>query len=250
ADFGDRLDPADLAAVRAILCTGAPLPPETVRRLGRVTAAPVYEYYGLTETCGACVLVRPEEAATAAGTLGRPAGVEAEVVDGNGRLLPDGAVGELRLKGPSLMRGYHRRPDLTAGMLRDGWLYTGDLVSRRADGCLVLHGRKRDIIKTPDGDILHLAEVERAFEADAAVVEAAVAACPDGEGRERAVAFLRLTPSREPSTERLAGLKRRVAAVLGAKRMPATLVPVDDFPRGGNGKVLKRVLVEEFLRPC
>lgn len=244
--WGDRLDAAALAAVRAVLCTGADLSAETVARFQALTGRPVFNYYGLTETCGACILVAPKDAAAAGGAIGRPAGVIAQIVDDGGRVLPPGEPGELRLYSENLMSGYHGRPDLTADLIRDGWLYTGDLAIRRPDGNLVLVGRKREIIKDARGDLIHLAEIEHILEADPAVSEAAVCGFHDRHGDERAVAFVLPAAAADTASlrERLLHSTRET---LGPRRAPADLVLVADFPRGANGKILKRTLLQEFL---
>jgi acyl-coenzyme A synthetase/AMP-(fatty) acid ligase len=242
-----RVTPGALASVRCILTTAATLPPTLAARLRSLTEAPVCDYYGLTETCGGCVFVASDEHGRAAGTIGRPRGVIAQVVDEQERLVPAGVVGELRIYSENVMSGYYREPELTATILRDGWLYTGDLASRRADGLLVLHGRRRDVIKDARGDLICLGEIECVLEQEEAVAEAAVCGHQDAQGEERLAAFIR--PATTVVNERaLVDLLRQLlATTLGARRVPQRFIVVADFPRCANRKIDKERLVSEHL---
>ena len=247
AGSAHRLAPDVLASVRCVLTTAAMLPPTLAERLRVLTAAPVCDYYGLTETCGGCVFVASDEHGRAAGTIGRPRGVIAQVVDEQERLVPAGVVGELRIYSENVMSGYYREPELTATILRDGWLYTGDLASRRADGLLVLHGRRRDVIKDARGDLICLGEIECVLEQEEAVAEAAVCGHRDAQGEERLAAFIR--PATTVVNERalVDQLRQLLATTLGGRRVPQRFIVVADFPRCANRKINKERLVSEHL---
>jgi acyl-coenzyme A synthetase/AMP-(fatty) acid ligase len=238
-----RLAPELLASVRCILTTAAKLPPTLGERLRALTAAPLCDYYGLTETCGGCIFVRPSEQALARGTIGRPRGVIAQIVDEQGALVPDSGVGELRIYSENVMSGYYREPELTRTVLRDGWLYTGDLVSRNRDGRLILHGRKREIIKDAQGDLIYLAEIEAALEQAPMVAEAAVCSYRDRQDEEQLAAFIRVEPGATQESELVSRLRRMLLTSLGPRKVPQRFVVVADFPRCGNQKVDKRQLV-------
>lgn len=240
-----RLDPGDFGPLRLILSTAADLSPDLSATIQSITGAPVLNYYGLTETCGACTLVPPHDADRARGSIGVPAGAVCQIVADDGRIVGDGETGELRVHSANLMAGYHRRPDLTRTMLRDGWLDTGDLAVRRPDGHILLVGRRRDIIKTARGDLLALGAVERLLEEDPAVEEAAVCGSRDERGDERLTAFVRLTAGADP-TQAIPRLRARLAERLGPRVAPRDLHALADFPRGANGKVLKHKLKEEL----
>ncbi|MBP2312893.1 class I adenylate-forming enzyme family protein [Azospirillum soli] len=241
-----RLEPGAFGPLRLILSTAADLSPELSAAIRSITGAPVLNYYGLTETCGACTLVAPADADRAQDSIGTPAGAVCQIVAEDGRILADDEAGELLVHSANLMAGYHRRPDLTATMLRDGWLYTGDLAVRRPDGHIVLVGRRRDIIKTARGDLLALGAVERLLEEDPAVEEAAVCGTRDARGDERLTVFVRLTANAD-AAQTIPRLKVRLAEQLGPRTAPRDLHVLADFPRGANGKVLKHKLTEDFL---
>src|SRR5207249_2567193 len=119
-------------------------------------------------------------------TIGPPvADTEARIVDSvdGGKDLPIGDVGELVVRGPQVMKGYYNNPEATAAVLRDGWLYTGDMAKRDADGYYTIVDRKKDIIKT-SGFLVFPAEVEEILLKHAAVAEAAVVGVPDAERGE------------------------------------------------------------------
>ena len=247
AGSAHRLAPDVLASVRCILTTAAMLPPTLAERLRVLTAAPVCDYYGLTETAGGCVFVRPGEQTLARGTIGRPRGVIAQIVDEQGELVRGSGVGELRIYSENVMSGYYREPELTRTVLRDGWLYTGDLVSRRRDGRLVLHGRKRDVVKDAQGELIYLAEIEAALEQDPAVAEAAVCDYRDPQGEEQFAAFIRARPATGQQSELVSHLRQMLLTSLGARKVPQRFVVVADLPRCGSRKVDKRQLVSGLL---
>lgn len=230
-----------LEGVRLILSTGAPLPAATAERLRGLTDAAVRSYYGLTETAGVCVVEPPGGAAP--GALGVPRGVVAQVVDGEGRVLPPGEAGELRLYGANLASSFLGQPS----PLRDGWLHTGDRALWR-DGQLVLLGRLREAVKTPRGDLLPFTEIEAVLERDPAVAEAAVRAIEkEGEedGEERTLAFIRLMEG--AAADGVVGrVMQRALEAFGPRAAPVAVRIVSDFPRAANGKMRRDALPDRL----
>ncbi|WP_448204148.1 AMP-binding protein [Azospirillum sp. sgz302134] len=236
-----RIGPEAMPSVRLLMSNGAELPAATVERLRALTEAPVMTVYGQAEAGGVCAL---GAAGLAEGTIGRPADAVMQIVDPDGLPLPPGAVGELRVYGANRMIGHHRRPDLDARTLRDGWVCTGDRATRDEDGIIQLVGQPRDRLKTARGDRLHLSEIERLLERDPAVAEAAACALPDEEGGERALAFVLLKEGADP-TAVVERLKHRALACLGHRAAPLDIRVRADFPRAANGMVRRRALLEE-----
>jgi acyl-CoA synthetase (AMP-forming)/AMP-acid ligase II len=159
-----------------------------------------------------------------------------ECLDDDLKPVPPGAIGELAIRGPSVFKGYWQQPDETAKVLRQGWLLTGDLAMKDAEGYLFIRGRKRDMIKT-GGVNVYPAEIEPILTSHDNIVEAAVIGIPDAEWGEKVVACV---VARAPVTERelidfcrdkLAGYKR-----------PKQVVFFAELPMRA-GKVLKRELV-------
>lgn len=142
----------------------------------------VAEGYGLTEA-GAVNFFEPVTSMRP-GTVGRVApGMEARI----------GEDGEVLLRGPALMRGYRGDPDLTAPLIRDGWLHTGDIGELGADGFLTITDRKKDILKTSNGKFVSPGEVEGTLMANCPYLAHAVAV---GEGRPYVTALLALDPDK------------------------------------------------------
>lgn len=244
---------ADLSAFRLVLSGGASIAPETVRRVEEAFRCEYVQTYGMTETSPYLTLSRlgpseraldePQRFAYRART-GRPfLGVELEVVDAAGREVPrdDRTVGEIRVRGANVTRGYWRRPDLTAQAIRDGWLYTGDLARIEPRGFVEIVDRAKDMIVT-GGENVYTTEVENALFEHERVLEAAVYGAPDPTWGEvvcaavvpRPGATLREDELAEHCRERLAGYK-----------CPRRWRVLDEpLPRTGSGKIAKRVLRE------
>ena len=174
----------DLSFIRTVICGASALDPRVRAEFESHGIGQVVEGYGLTEA-SPVTHANPPGAGNRPGTIGLPLpDTEARLVDPDtGRDLPEGAVGELVVRGPQVMKGYYHNPEATAAVLRDGWLFTGDMARRDADGYYTIVDRKRDIIKT-SGFLVYPAEVEEVLRAFPGVAEAAVVGVPDLERGE------------------------------------------------------------------
>jgi crotonobetaine/carnitine-CoA ligase len=184
----------------------------------------VEERFGITLISGIGMsentfeLIEPLHEERRPGSLGKPRQHpdprivnEARVVDDEGRDVPDGEVGELIFRNPVLMKGYYRDPEQTAQTVRDGWLYTGDLVRRDEDGYFYFIDRKKDIIRVR-GENVSSAEVEGVLADHPAVQEAAVVGVPSELTDEEVAAFVVPRPGEKPGAEDLvAWCKGRLA---------------------------------------
>jgi len=157
--------------------------------------------------------------------------------------VPDGSsscpVGELVVRGPQVMKGYFNNPAETAGALRNGWLYTGDLARRDRDGYFVIVDRKKDIIKT-SGFLVFPAEVEEVLNRFPGVAEAAVIGAADPERGEIVKA---LVVPRNGSLD-LAALERHCAEHLSKHKRPKQIEVVKELPKNFLGKIQRRRLRE------
>jgi fatty-acyl-CoA synthase len=245
----------DLASLRAISSGGALVPAALVRRVRDELGASVTIVFGQTECCGFISQTRlddPPELVEA--TLGTPLdGVDVRVVDpATGDVVQTGEEGELEVRGPNVMVGYHDRPDATAEAFHDGWLRTGDLVTLDDAGSLRITGRLKDMIVT-GGVNVYAAEVEGALLADPAVVEAAVFGVPDDHWGERVVAAVRLDPAPADADAEAAALDavaRRVAERLAPYKRPKQWTAVRAMPVTPYGKVQKFRLREQLGTPA
>jgi long-chain acyl-CoA synthetase len=203
----------------------------------------VLEGYGLTEASPVTHANPSDPLFNKPGTIGPTlADTEARIVHPVTGLeeLPAGEVGELVIRGPQVMKGYYRNPEATAAVLRDGWLYTGDVATRDRDGYFTIVDRKKDIIKT-SGFLVFPAEVEEVLRTFPGVAEAAVVGVPDEEKGETVKALV--VP--------LAGVKVDVAALeayckehVGKHKRPRLIEVVRELPKNFLGKVLRRKLRE------
>jgi O-succinylbenzoic acid--CoA ligase len=211
---------ADLRGFRRILLGGGPVPAELLTRAAELELG-VVTTYGLTETCGGVVHNgHPLDGVTVA--VGGP-----------------GEEGEIRIRGPMVMRGYRHDQAATAAALRGGWLHTGDQGRLAPNGRLLVLGRGDDLIVS-GGVNVHPVEVERVLAGHPGVRDVAVAGAPDPEWGQRVVAFVvPARPADPPSLDELRGFARQR---LAAAKAPRDLVLVAELPRSPAGKLLRRRL--------
>ena len=245
--FGDRIRPADLSSLRSIMSAGSILPLHLAESFFERFRIPVLNCYGMTETAGMCISHSLGNFRQAQGSIGLPVDCVAEIVDAEGNVLPAGSAGELRIKSSNLMTGYYQDPELTGKIIRDGWLYTGDLATKRADGHIVVTGRIKNIIKMANGLFIPLEEVESALEKHPLVREAAVCGFSSNRGDERLAAFI--VPDAPPvyAEDLFRDLRQYIKDELGAHKVPAVFILKDALPRGTTGKVLRDQLKQEAM---
>ncbi len=211
-----------------------------------VFGCPIYEGYGLTETATS-VAYNQRAWPTRPGTVGRPLwGMEAEIaradLDDRIELLPAGEVGEIVIRGHSVMAGYLGRPDATAEVLVDGWFRSGDLGVKDEDGYLSVVDRKKDMVLR-GGYNVYPREVEELLMRHPAVAEVAVVGLPHGRLGEEVCAVVRTAAGARPGPELGAELVAWCRERIAAHKYPRLVEFVDAFPLGPSGKVLKRELV-------
>jgi long-chain acyl-CoA synthetase len=234
--------PADLhlPSLRYVVYGGAPMTPAATARALEVFGPVFVQLYGQGESpMTITVLRRQDHRAELLGSAGRVrAGVEVAVMDENGHPVDAGTVGEVVVRGPSVMSGYWRRPDATAETLRDGWLHTGDLGRLTDDGVLYLLDRTKDMIIS-GGSNVYAVEVEDVLSAHPSVADVAVIGVPDDLWGERVVAVVVPTDGGELDAT---ALEQHCRRSLAGYKIPRTWVRREVLPRNAYGKVLKRDL--------
>ena len=228
--------PRDVRSLRRFNAGGDSVPVALQERFETLFGIPLLEGIGMTENVPICCNT-PEDCMP--GSVGKPTGgVEVEVI-GPGGPSADG-IGEMIVRRPANCVGYWNDPEATADALRDGWLYTGDLVRRDAHGYFWFEGRKKQII-IRGGSNISPQEVEEALYQHPAVLEAGVIGMPDGAYGERVVAFVALREGRDAKE---CDLRDFVRQRLADYKTPERILFLPVLPKGISGKVQRRDLIE------
>ncbi|WP_448626528.1 class I adenylate-forming enzyme family protein [Geodermatophilus sp. URMC 64] len=238
----------DLSTVRIAVAGGSNVDPPLARAMGQAfPGALVQNLYGLSETSGACVMsASDDDLGTVCQTLGTPlTGVEVRVVDpATGAEVPDGQDGELQVRGDCVAAGYWEMPAETAEAFRDGWLATGDMVTRRPDGHLVLRGRRKEMF-LQGGFNVYPVEVENVLAAHPGVALAAGIGVPDAVLGEVGLYFVvPADPASPPTAEELtAWCRERLADY----KVPRRFEIRAELPTTPAGKIAKAQLRQEVV---
>ena len=243
-DFASR----DLSSLRTLSSGGAVVPAELVRHIEAALGVEFMIVFGQTEACGFISQTSlGDDASDKASTLGHPLpGLDARVVDPATSAVVDvGEVGELQVRGGTVMAGYHELPDATAeAVTADGWLRTGDLVTMDERGYLRIAGRLKEMIVS-GGLNLFPVEIEAVIQSFPGVAQAAVVGVPDRRWGEAAVAVVRPAPGAACDPDELeAWVRERLASY----KVPKRWVVRDELPVTPFGKVQTFVLREELGR--
>jgi malonyl-CoA/methylmalonyl-CoA synthetase len=211
----------------------AALPVSLFARWEEISGHRLLERYGMTET--GMALSSSLRGERVPGRVGAPLpGVEVALVDEGGATCPDGVPGDLRVRGATLFREYHGRPEETEKAFSDGWFLTGDVASRERGTFRILGRASADILKTGGYKVSAL-EIEDVLRLHPAIRDAAVVGLPDEEWGERVAAAV--VARGEPP--RLAALREWARDRLAPYKLPTRLVAVEDLPRNAMGKVTK-----------
>lgn len=235
--------PEKFASLECICSVGAPLLADTKEELKRQLPGVVYELYGLTE--GFPTILDKTDFDHKTGSVGVPPPFyEMRIEDDDRQEVPTGEVGEIVGKGPIMMPGYYKRPDLTAEAIKDGWLYTGDMGYVDEDGYLYLVDRKKDMIIS-GGVNVYPKDIEEVVACHPAVMECAVYGVDSPKWGETPIAAVLLAPGAEADPEEMkAWINQNISAKF---QRVSQVVIMDDFPRNVAGKTLKREMREEFI---
>ena len=238
------LDKRDLSSLVTCGSGGAPLPVEVARILERRVGMKLKSGWGMTETCSSGA-AHPKEGPDKPGSIGLMLpGIEMDVValDDPKQVMPTGEVGEIRIRGPNVTKGYWNRPEETAEAFVGDRFLTGDIGYMDADGYFYLVDRKKDMIIS-GGFNVYPQMIEQAIYTHPAVHEVIVIGIPDDYRGEAAKAFIKLRADAKPFT--LDELRGFLAGKLGKHELPAAVELVDDLPRTPVGKLSRHELRQQ-----
>jgi long-chain acyl-CoA synthetase len=232
--------------VRVCVSGSAPLPVEVQERFERLTGGKICEGFGLTET-SPVTHINPLQGLRKNGTIGVPIpNTDCRIVDmaSGTRDVPLGEEGELLIRGPQVMPGYWNKPEETANVLRDGWLFTGDLAVMDADGFCRIVGRKKEMIDA-SGYKVYPDEVDRVLMSHPAVLEAATIGVPDPRRGETVKSFVVLKPGAAATADAIVAHCRES---LASYKVPTQIEFRSELPKSAALKILRRELREAELR--
>ena len=236
----------DLTSIRVCISGASSLPPQIQKKFMQITGGFLAEGYGLTEASPVthCSPVDSTMRTVKVGSIGLPLpDTEAKIVDldTGEKTLGLGETGELAVKGPQVMKGYWRKPEETALVLRDGWLFTGDIAYMDEDGYFYITDRKKDLIKYKDYSV-YPRELEDVLYEHPAVKLCAVVGKPDAVTGEVPKAFIVLKEGTAASTEEIMTfVKDKIAPYKAIREIEFR----KELPISSAGKVLRRLLQEE-----
>jgi fatty-acyl-CoA synthase len=240
--------PRDVSSLRLAMSAGAPVSPDLVRHIREKLCPTVLVGYSLTETSSTVCVTRPEDSREQQeNSVGRPLpGTDVRILERDGEQLPDQSVGEIALKGPGVMLGYHRQPRETAAAFDpQGYLLTGDLGVVDEAGLVHLVGRRKEVIIRA-GFNVYPREVESRLEAHPAVREAAVVGITDSLLGEASCACIVPVEGAIVTSEEIVDWCRDM---LAAPKVPDQVRFFDSFPRTGTGKV-RRIELARLCQPA
>ena len=245
----------DYSSLRVILSGGAPIAPETVRKIVEAFKCDYIQTYGMTETSPYLTMsilkehlkeLPPEEQLKFKAKTGREfINVNLRVVDDNNNdvAADNQQVGEIIVKGDSVTPGYWNLPEETEKAIKDGWLYTGDLAVMDNERYVTIVDRKKDMILT-GGENVYSTEVENALYMHPDVLEAAVIGVPDSHWGEIVKAFVVLKEGREVTEQEIIAFCKKE---LARYKAPKTVDFLESLPRTGSGKIYKKGLRDPYI---
>ena len=239
-----EIDKFDVSSIKACISGAAPLPVEVQQKFQQLTGGRLVEGYGLSEATPV-THANPIYGENRIGTIGLPfPSTDARIVDTETgtQELPPGEVGELAVRGPQVMKGYWQMPTETANVLREGWLYTGDMARMDEDGYFQIVDRKKDMILGAGGFNIYPREVEEVLYQHPKVKSAAAVGVPVPGKGERVKAYVVLKEGETATEEEIIEFCREN---LTRYKVPKFVEFRQDLPMTMVGKVLRRVLLEE-----
>ena len=239
-----KLDHCMLDQWRLMHIGAQPVPPSLIRRWKAVFPQHQYDTnYGLSESTGPGCVHLGVENIEKVGAIGKPGYLwKARIVDEKGQDVPQGKVGELAVQGPGVMQCYYKNPEATAEILKDGWLFTGDMAQMDEDGFIYLVDRKKDVIIS-GGENLYPVQIEDFLRQYGKIKDVAVIGLPDKRLGEIAAAIIECKEGEACTEEEI----NQFCKELPRYKRPRKII-FAQVPRNPTGKIEKPVLRERYGR--
>ena len=235
------LDRFDFSRWRWCMSGAAPVPEALIEAYAKI-GLEIHQVYGLTESCGPAALIDAENALKRIGSTGKSFyHTDVRIVDSAGEDCPPGEPGEVLVAGPHIMREYWNRPEATAETIIDGWLHTGDVARMDADGFIYIEDRIKDMIIS-GGENVYPAEIEKVLQTHPGISEAGVIGQPSERWGESPFVVAVKTDADLTAAEVIEFCRGKLAGY----KQPKGVAFVDVLPRNPSGKILKRLLREQF----
>jgi acyl-CoA synthetase (AMP-forming)/AMP-acid ligase II len=240
----------DMSSMRLFGYGASALPPNTIKEAMKAFDRPFLQMFGTTELMGMSMMLFPSDHELGITThpeilasAGKPLPfVDVKVVDEDGRSLPSGETGELVIRSDTQFSGYWNTPEKNAEVMKDGWIYTGDMASFDEAGYVYLNDRVKFRIKT-GGYIVFPTEVENALAEHPAVNEVAVVGLPDERCGERIHAVVSMVSGKTVTSDELREFCRDKIATF---KVPKSIEIWAEIPKGPTGKIQKRAILEHY----
>ena len=239
------LKKTDMTSIEGCFSGSAPLPVEVIHEFEKISGSVIVEGFGMTETTPVA-LTNPFGGFRKIGSVGLPiSDTECRIVDldTGEKDMPVGEPGELIIRGPQVTKGYLKKPDETASLLRNGWCYTGDIATMDEDGYFYIVDRKKDMIIT-GGFNVYPRDIDEVFYEHPKVLEACAIGIPDPKRGENVKVFIVL---KEGETASAAELLEYAKAKLATYKLPSEIEFRKDLPKTTVGKILRKELRAEEL---
>lgn len=238
-------DEFDYSTLRWIMSGAAPVPVTFIEAYDKI-GIEIHQVYGLTETCGPACLTLADDAIVKAGSTGKAFfHTDVRVVDSEGNDVAPDEPGEVIVRGKHIMKEYWNNPEATAEAIRDGWLYTGDVAVIDKDDFIYIQDRTKDMIIS-GGENVYPAEIENVILQHPDVAEVAVIGIPSDKWGESPLAIV-VRKNESLAQEDIIGHCKGKLAMF---KMPRVVEFTDEIPRNPTGKILKRILREEYPGPA
>ena len=225
---------SDLSSLRLWGSAGAPLSHGIIRRFKQHFGMDLIDFWGLTEAACQCTC-SPVDGTGRFGSVGKALpGWEVKIVDDKGRALPPNQAGEIIVKG-HIMKGYYNNPQATAEVIKDGWLYTGDIGSLDEDGYLFILGRKKDLIICK-GQNIYPGDIEAALSNHPKVAEVGVVGTPDETRGEIVRAYISLKKGETATEEEI---RHFCLEHMANYKLPKQIIFLNSLPKTATGQIRK-----------